>query len=78
VLRDQLDALGDGVPVKGLEGQDLQDQHVERALRDWESGWRHFRVTSTFDCINLRGIKVGDGPVIRQEESGPPPRRSVS
>jgi hypothetical protein len=29
------------------------------------------RVTSTFDCINLRGIKVGDGPVIRQGKIWP-------
>jgi len=26
------------------------------------------RLTPTFDCINLRGIKVDEGPAIRQEE----------
>jgi len=48
VSRDLLDALGDGVAVGGPEGQDLQDEHVQGALRDRESFGRH-RVTSTFD-----------------------------
>ena len=37
IARHLLEPLGDPVPVGGLERQDLEDEHVERALRDREA-----------------------------------------
>jgi hypothetical protein len=34
VLRDLLEALDKGVSVDGFEGGDLQDEHIERALKE--------------------------------------------
>src|SRR4029453_7357800 len=34
VLRDLLEALDEGVSVDGFEGGDLQNEHVERALKE--------------------------------------------
>jgi hypothetical protein len=36
-FRNVFEALGNPVPMCRLQGQDFQDQHVERALRQWES-----------------------------------------
>jgi hypothetical protein len=47
LARDLLEPLRYPVAMRRIERQDLKDQHVERALRDRESGGRH--VASTFD-----------------------------
>jgi hypothetical protein len=38
IFGDLLDALDDGVPVDGTEGDDFQDEHVEGALKQLSIG----------------------------------------
>src|SRR4030095_8664413 len=44
---DVLDSLRERIPMSGLEREDLQNQHVEGALRDRKATRRH--IASTFD-----------------------------
>src|SRR5262245_40911497 len=53
--------LRDGVAMRRLQRQNLKNQHVERALRDWKSRWRHKinpDVSINRDYLNLRHMTV--------------------
>ena len=45
-------AAGRSVAMRRVERQDLRNQHVERALRNRKSGWRHGC------CLNLRHVRL--------------------
>jgi hypothetical protein len=47
LTRDLLKPLRNPLAMRRFERHDLQNQHVERALRDWES--RRHHLASTFD-----------------------------
>src|SRR6185295_7592754 len=43
-LRNLLQPLRDAVAVRRFQRENLQDQHVERTLRDRKTGWGHTRL----------------------------------
>src|SRR5262245_62584248 len=47
--------------MRRLQRQNLKNQHIERALRDWKSRWRHKvnpDVSINRDYLNLRHMTI--------------------
>src|SRR5262245_54594322 len=74
--------LRDAVAMRRLQRQNLKNQHVERALRDWKSRWRHKvnpDASINRDYLNLRHMTVDHRrPAVKRPLSPQPPGDDIS
>src|SRR5215510_11555931 len=74
--------LRDAVAMRRLQRQNLKNQHVERALRDWKSRWRHKvnpDASINRDYLNLRHMPVDHRrPAVKRPLSPQPPGDDIS